>query len=351
MKRPSFQFYVGDWQSNSNLRRCTFAEKGVWLDVMCLMHDGEEYGFLRWPLKEIAQAVGCKLVDLKSLVAKGVLKGADAGEQCEAYVYTPRTGGKDGTPVTLIPEQPGPLWYSSRMVNDDHVRKSRGKGTRFGEDDPAKSVMDEPTPTRRIGTRQGNEPSHRVGDSDKSDFHNDCGLNDSTFENVVNTTNHCNNSIHAQPTQREGDGPSIFFLQSSEVSKEERTLDSAQPWEAARNETDFQKIYETGSAAFPNLATAQTSAIHTWIAAGCRPEFDVIPEIQRHAKSGKNVRSWAFFTPGIMDAKATRETPAPKGNPNGNHSFAPPKTKNQRLAEAAERALVERERREQGQTG
>jgi hypothetical protein len=44
MKRPSFQFYVGDWQSNSNLRRCTFGEKRIWLDVMCLMHDAEQYG-------------------------------------------------------------------------------------------------------------------------------------------------------------------------------------------------------------------------------------------------------------------------------------------------------------------
>src|SRR3984885_16151688 len=103
MKKPSFQFYVGDWQSNSNLRRCTFAEKGIWLDVMCLMHDGEQYGVLRWPLKEIVQAVGCKLSDLKSLAAKGVLKGADVGEKCDAFVVTPRHAGRDGDPVTLIP--------------------------------------------------------------------------------------------------------------------------------------------------------------------------------------------------------------------------------------------------------
>ena len=57
MKRPSFQFYVSDWQSNNKLRRCSHAEKGIWLDVMCLMHDSEEYGILRWPLKEVAQAV------------------------------------------------------------------------------------------------------------------------------------------------------------------------------------------------------------------------------------------------------------------------------------------------------
>lgn len=132
MKRPSFQFYPGDWQANSNLRRCTHAEKGVWLDVLCLMHDQPEYGVLRWPLKEIAQAVGAKLSDLKGLCTKQVLKGSDAG-LAEAYIYTPRSGRKDGEPVTLLPIQDGPIWYSSRMVKDEYVRTIRGESSRFGE--------------------------------------------------------------------------------------------------------------------------------------------------------------------------------------------------------------------------
>ncbi|MGV3727749.1 hypothetical protein [Hydrogenophaga sp.] len=133
MKRPSFQFYPGDWQANSNLRRCTHAEKGVWLDVMCLMHDQPEYGILRWPLKEIAQAVGAKPADLRGLVSKGVLKGSDT-QLDEPNVYTPRSGRRDGEPVTLIPTQPGPIWYSSRMVKDEHVRTIRGESTRFGDE-------------------------------------------------------------------------------------------------------------------------------------------------------------------------------------------------------------------------
>ena len=38
MKRPSFQFYPEDWLANANLRRCTHEEKGIWIDVMCLLH-------------------------------------------------------------------------------------------------------------------------------------------------------------------------------------------------------------------------------------------------------------------------------------------------------------------------
>ena len=132
MKRPSFQFYPGDWSANPNLKRCTFAEKGIWLEVMCLMHDQAEYGVLRWPLKEVAEAVKCRTAELQALVRKGVLKGDD--KLLEApFVYVPRSGRKDGDPVTLLPTQPGPVWYSSRMVKDEYVRTIRGEGTRFGD--------------------------------------------------------------------------------------------------------------------------------------------------------------------------------------------------------------------------
>lgn len=133
MKRPSFQFYPGDWAANPNLKRCTFAEKGIWLEVMCLMHDQAEYGVLRWPLKEVAEAVKCRAAELQALVRKGVLKGDDKLLDAP-FIYTPRSGRKDGEPVTLIPTQPGPVWYSSRMVKDEYVRTIRGEGTRFGDD-------------------------------------------------------------------------------------------------------------------------------------------------------------------------------------------------------------------------
>lgn len=132
MKRPSFQFYPGDWSANPNLRRCTFTEKGIWLEVMCLMHDQPEYGVLRWPLKEIAEAVKCRVAELQALCRKGVLKGDDK-TLTDPFVYVPRSGRKDGEPIALIDTQPGPIWYSSRMVKDEYVRTIRGESTRFGD--------------------------------------------------------------------------------------------------------------------------------------------------------------------------------------------------------------------------
>lgn len=136
MKRPSFQFYPADWRSNAKLRRCSPAARGVWMDVMCILHDGDEYGLVRWPLAELARAAGAALAHVRELVEKGVLKGHDRA-LCEPFVYTPRTGRKDGEPVTLIPTQAGPIWYSSRMVKDEYVRTIRGQSTRYGDSEDA----------------------------------------------------------------------------------------------------------------------------------------------------------------------------------------------------------------------
>lgn len=129
MKRPAFQFYPADWRNNAKLRRCSWAARGAWIEVLGLMHDEDEYGVLRWPLADIAIALGAPLKLLRELADKHVLKGGD--RKVEAYVYTPRHGGKDGIPVVLLEANNGPCWYSSRFVRDEYVRERRGVSTRF----------------------------------------------------------------------------------------------------------------------------------------------------------------------------------------------------------------------------
>lgn len=139
MKRPAFQFYPADWRNNAKLRRCSWAARGVWIDVMSLFHDSEEYGLLRWPLKEIAQAIGAPLSLLKELVDKDVLKGGDKALE-QAFVYTPVSGRKKGAPVELVPQQKGPVWFSSRMVTDEHIRQKKGNHELY-KDSPHHSPM------------------------------------------------------------------------------------------------------------------------------------------------------------------------------------------------------------------
>ena len=130
MRRPSFQFYPADWRNNANLRRCSPAARGIWIDIMCVLHDSDEYGVVRWPLADLSNAANAPIKMVRELVEKGVLKGHDKYVETP-FIYTPRSGRKDGQPVTLIAAQAGPCWYSSRMVKDEYVRVNAGAATRF----------------------------------------------------------------------------------------------------------------------------------------------------------------------------------------------------------------------------
>lgn len=144
MKRPSFQFYPADWSTDLALRRCSPAARGIWMDVLCALHKSDDaYGILRWPLKEIASTIGAPMAQMRELVEKGVLKGSDK-EISAALIYVPKSGRKEGAPVTLIDTQPGPLWYSKRLVKDEYIRTIRGESTRFGADDGAAPKVDVP---------------------------------------------------------------------------------------------------------------------------------------------------------------------------------------------------------------
>ena len=75
----------------------------------------------------------------------------------------------------------------------------------------------------------------------------------------------------------------------------------------------FSEVYEFGSKLFPTLATANSSAIHAWLNAGCSVDLDIKPELLRIHGRGQSIRGWSYFTGGIMDAKATRDRPPDAG--------------------------------------
>ena len=75
-KLPAFQFYPGDWMKDPALRRCTHEEKGVWIDLLCLMHESPERGVLRgWSDDEIARAIGGRYEAVTQAVTRLVTSG------------------------------------------------------------------------------------------------------------------------------------------------------------------------------------------------------------------------------------------------------------------------------------
>lgn len=112
-KRPAFQWYPGDWQRDTALRACSLEARGLWIEMLNLMHDGIPYGHLTAgpvPIEPLTLAgmVGVKPAKrvtalLAELEAHGVFSRTDAG-----------------------------VIYSRRMVKDERIRGVRAESGRLG---------------------------------------------------------------------------------------------------------------------------------------------------------------------------------------------------------------------------
>jgi hypothetical protein len=80
MKRPSFQFYPKEWIWDLALRQCSIAARGLWADLLCLMHEGTPYGHLAdergaLPLEFVLRLVGLPLDEYSRLLAELAERG------------------------------------------------------------------------------------------------------------------------------------------------------------------------------------------------------------------------------------------------------------------------------------
>lgn len=112
MKRPAFQFYPADWRRDAALQSCSVAARGLWIELMCVMHDCEPYGVLSVNGKSMTSAQVARLVgEQEKVVARLMTELEDAG-------------------VCSRDEQ-GRL-FSRRMVKDEAVREVRAAGGQGG---------------------------------------------------------------------------------------------------------------------------------------------------------------------------------------------------------------------------
>ena len=46
MKNPWMKFYPSDWRGDAKLRMCSIAARGLWLEMLAIAHEAEEYGYV-----------------------------------------------------------------------------------------------------------------------------------------------------------------------------------------------------------------------------------------------------------------------------------------------------------------
>src|SRR4029078_6027548 len=112
MKRPSFQFYPGDWLNDAALRACSVGARGLLVEMICLMDQGSEYGYLKVKdmvilTPNLARMVGATLPEVEGWLA----------ELFKAGVYAINSEG---------------CIFSRRMIRDEEIRLARAAGGILG---------------------------------------------------------------------------------------------------------------------------------------------------------------------------------------------------------------------------
>lgn len=86
MARPWMKFYPADWRSDPRLRVCSIAARGLWIEMLCIMHEADPYGHLLvngLPVsaKQLASFTGVPLREVSKLMGELETAGVFSVEQ------------------------------------------------------------------------------------------------------------------------------------------------------------------------------------------------------------------------------------------------------------------------------
>ncbi len=128
MKQPYFPFYVGDWLKDTKLSLCCPATRGVWMDLICGLHEIGHGGTITANAQQLARLCRCSVSDMES--ALNELRTYDVAELYEKegrYTVICRRM-KRAAELTAKRQQAGSKAHSKDRArpeydNEDEVRK------------------------------------------------------------------------------------------------------------------------------------------------------------------------------------------------------------------------------------
>jgi len=104
-KLPAFQFYPGDWLSNTRLQVCSMAAQGLFITLMCYMHQSDRYGYL--------------LVNGAKPDRKQMMKLTRMNPKSFTHALSELLGSG------VIKEDENGVLYCRRMIEDQRLREIR----------------------------------------------------------------------------------------------------------------------------------------------------------------------------------------------------------------------------------
>lgn len=67
-KLPAMQFYTGDWKKDPALSLCGPATRGIWVDLLCAMHDDDRCGTVSGTVVQLARIGRCNEAEMAAAI-------------------------------------------------------------------------------------------------------------------------------------------------------------------------------------------------------------------------------------------------------------------------------------------
>jgi hypothetical protein len=67
-KRPAFFFYSGDWMKDPCLSMCSPTTRGIWVDLMCAIHENNDGGKITGSYNQLARICRCSPAEIEEAV-------------------------------------------------------------------------------------------------------------------------------------------------------------------------------------------------------------------------------------------------------------------------------------------
>ena len=151
-KLPAFQFYPADWRKDPGIQMLTFHDRGVWFELLCLMHESPKRGLLLAPSgKKISTEELSRLLHLDKQVLNRTLNtivNVGVGS------YDPETGAL----------------MSRRMVRDEEIREKRKNIGKLGGNPDLVNQMDNQEVNQGANQKGGSSSSSSASAKEESKY-------------------------------------------------------------------------------------------------------------------------------------------------------------------------------------
>lgn len=170
MADPFMKFYPTDWRSDPRLRSCSLGARGLWIELVGLMHEADPYGHLliaaRAPTDaQLSVLVGTSPAELSSALgeleaagvfsrtSKGVIYSRRMTRDAKKAAISRKNGKKGGNPTLRNQKENQPWdkgevkgWVKTQKPEARSQIEEGGGGGRAREPAPASARGDDPPP-------------------------------------------------------------------------------------------------------------------------------------------------------------------------------------------------------------